>query len=178
MEFFRIKRDIPFMRNALVFNIISALTFFAAVFFLATRGLHFSLEFTGGTVSEIHYAQAADLAHVRESVDKLGFGEVQVQNFGTSQDVMIRVPVRADVKQAEVAQQVFDALCAADKGEVGKKTITTPKGELVTRPSCPQPRGSEPFELSRTEFVGPSGGAELAQDGAKALAFVVIGIMI
>ena len=116
MEFFRIRRDIPFMRHALVFNIISAVTFLAAVFFLATRGLHFSIEFTGGTVSEIHYVQTANLAHVREAVDKLGFGEVLVQNFGTSHDVMVRVPVRADVKQAEVAQRVFDALCAADQG--------------------------------------------------------------
>jgi preprotein translocase subunit SecF len=178
MEFFRIHRDIPFMRHALVFNIISAVTFLAAVFFLATRGLHFSIEFTGGTVSEIHYAQTANLAHVREAVDKLGFGEVQVQNFGTSQDVMIRVPVRSDVKQAEVAQRVFNALCVADQGQVGTKTVATPKGESVTRPSCTQANGSEPFELSRTEFVGPSVGAELAQDGAKALAFVVIGIMI
>jgi preprotein translocase subunit SecF len=178
MEFFRIRRDIPFMRHALVFNIISALTFFAAVFFLVTRGLHFSIEFTGGTVSEVRYAQTADLAHVREAVEGLNLGEVQVQNFGTSHDVMIRVPVRADVKQAEVAQQVFNALCAADKGQVGTKTVTTVKGESVTRPSCTQAGGVEPFELSRTEFVGPSVGAELAQDGAKALAFVVIGIMI
>jgi preprotein translocase subunit SecF len=178
MEFFRIQRDIPFMRHALVFNIISALTFFAAVFFLATRGLHFSIEFTGGTVSEIRYAQTADLAHVREAVDKLGLGEVQVLNFGTSHDVMIRVPVRADVKQIEVSQQVFNALCAADTGQVGTKTVTTPKGDVVTRPSCTQAGGVEPFELSRTEFVGPSVGAELAEDGAKALAFVVIGIMI
>jgi preprotein translocase subunit SecF len=178
MEFFRFRRDIPFMRHALLFNIISAATFAAAVFFLATRGLHFSIEFTGGTVSEIRYAQTANLAHVREAVEKLGLGEVQVQNFGTSHDVMIRVPVRADVKQDEVAQRVFKALCAADQGQVGIKTVTTPKGEVVERPSCTQTNGSEPFELSRTEFVGPSVGAELAEDGAKALAFVVIGIMI
>jgi len=178
MEFFRIRRDIPFMRHALVFNIVSAVTFLAAVFFLATRGLHFSIEFTGGTVSEIHYTQTANLAHVREAVDKLGFGEVQVQNFGTSQDVMIRVPVRSDVKQAEVAQRVFDALCAAEQGQVSTKAVTTPKGEAITRPACTKADGNEPFELARTEFVGPSVGAELAQDGAKALACVVIGIMI
>jgi preprotein translocase subunit SecF len=178
MEFFRIRRDIPFMRHALVFNIISAATFLAAVFFLVTRGLHFSIEFTGGTVSEVRYVQTANLAHVREAVEKLGLGEVQVQNFGTSHDVMIRVPVRSDVKQDEIAQRVFKALCAADQGQVGIKKVTTPKGELVERPSCTQANGSEPFELSRTEFVGPSVGAELAEDGAKALAFVVIGIMI
>jgi preprotein translocase subunit SecF len=177
MEFFRIRRDIPFMRHALVFNIISAATFLAAVFFLATRGLHFSIEFTGGTVSEIHYTQTANLAHVREAVDKLGLGEVQVQNFGTSHDVMIRVPVRADVKQAEVAQQVFNALCTAEQGKVGTKTVTTPKGESVTRPSCTKADDSEPFELSRTEFVGPSVGDELAWNGAYALMAVVIGIV-
>ena len=88
------------------------------------------------------------------------------------------VPVRADVKQGEVAQRVFQALCTAEQGQVGMKAVTTPKGESIERPSCTQANGSEPFELSRTEFVGPSVGAELAEDGAKALAFVVIGIMI
>ena len=94
MEFFRIKRDIPFMRHALVFNAISIVTFLAAVFFLATRGLHLSIEFTGGTVIEVNYAQAADLPKVRTALDKLGFGDVQVQNFGTPRDVLIRLPLQ------------------------------------------------------------------------------------
>ena len=110
MEFFRFRRDIPFMRHALVFNVISFLTFAAAVFFLATRGLHLSIEFTGGSVIEAAYSQPADLEKVRKAVDALGMGEVQVQNFGTSRDVLIRLPLRGDVKQAEVVGKVFNAL--------------------------------------------------------------------
>ena len=92
MEFFRIKRDIPFMRHALVFNAISFITFAAAVFFLITRGLHLSVEFTGGTLMEVSYSQPADLNAVRAQISKLGFTDVQVQNFGTARDVMIRLP--------------------------------------------------------------------------------------
>ena len=112
MEFFRIRRDIPFMRHALVFNVISALTFLAAVFFLATRGLHFSIEFTGGTVVEVQYAQTADLARTRAAVDTLQLGEVQVQNFGTSRDVLIRLPARSKLKQADVAHVKADSAFA------------------------------------------------------------------
>ncbi len=177
MEFFRIRRDIPFMRHALVFNIISALTFLAAVFFLVTRGLHLSIEFTGGTVTEIHYAQPADLAHVRTVVDSLHMGDVQVQNFGSSHDVMIRVPVNKVVPQGQVAGKVFATLCAAEQGTVSNKTYVSDKGESVARDACTQAGGTEPFQQVRTEVVGPSVGAELAADGAKALAFVVIGIM-
>ena len=65
MEFFRIRKDIPFMKYALIFNVISILTFVLAVFFLVTRGLHLSVEFTGGTVMEVSYTQAADLPKVR-----------------------------------------------------------------------------------------------------------------
>ena len=177
MEFFRIRRDIPFMRHALVFNLISALTFVAAVFFLATRGLHLSIEFTGGTVLEVAYQQAADLGKVRQVVDTLKLGDVQVQNFGTSRDVMIRLPVRQGVKQSELSAQVFGALCAAEQGQVATRQYTTPQGEQVSRPACTTAAG-EPLTLSRTEFVGPSVGDELAEDGAKALLFVVAGIMI
>jgi preprotein translocase subunit SecF len=177
MEFFRIRRDIPFMRHALVFNVISALTFFAAVFFLVTRGLHFSIEFTGGTVTELRYAQPADLAHVREVVETLHLGDVQVQNFGSSHDIMIRVPVNKTVPQGKVAGTVFETLCAADKGVVAEKNYVSDKGEAIVRPACTQASGVEPFQQTRTEVVGPSVGAELATDGAKALAFVVIGIM-
>jgi len=177
MEFFRIRRDIPFMRHALVFNIISALTFAAAVFFLASRGLHFSIEFTGGTVLEVEYAQAADLGKTRSVVEAMGFGEVQVQNFGTSRDVMIRLPVRNDVKQTEVSARVFAALCQSESGLLATRQYTTPQGEQVSRPAC-EVAGAEPIKLSRTEFVGPSVGEELLQDGAKALLFVVLGIMI
>ncbi|HOA95192.1 MAG TPA: protein translocase subunit SecF [Quisquiliibacterium sp.] len=150
MEFFRIKRDIPFMRHALVFNVISFVTFLLAVFFLATRGLHFSIEFTGGTVMEVAYPQAPDLEKVRTTVGGLGFTDTQVQNFGTSRDVMIRLPLRKGETSARQSEQVLEAL-RADDAKV---------------------------ELRRVEFVGPQVGSELATDGAMALLFVVIGIMI
>ncbi len=177
MEFFRIRRDIPFMRHALVLNIISLVTFLAAVFFLVTRGLHLSIEFTGGTVVEVEYAQTADVARVRGTVEALNFGEVQVQNFGTSRDVLIRLPLRGDVKQAEVVGRVFGALCQAEKGSVASKQFTSDKGEAISRQVC-SVGATEPVVLKRSEFVGPQVGKELAVDGAKALAFVVIGIMI
>ena len=107
MEFFRIKRDIPFMKHALILNAVSFLTFIAAVFFLVTKGLHFSIEFTGGTVVEVQYAQAADINRTRHIVEQMGFGEIQVTNFGTARDVMIRLPIKPGVKQDQVAGQVF-----------------------------------------------------------------------
>ena len=178
MEFFRIKRDIPFMRHALVLNAVSFVTFALAVFFLVTRGLHLSIEFTGGTVIEVAYEQSADLGRTRTAVESLNFGEVQVQNFGTSRDVMIRVPIRDNVKQADVAPMVFDALCKAEQGSVSTKQYTTPQGEQVSRPACSNAAGAEPLKLSRTEFVGPSVGSELARDGALALAVTIAGIML
>ena len=178
MEFFRIRRDIPFMRHALVFNIISFVTFALAVFFLVARGLHLSVEFTGGTVLEVAYTESADLAKTRTTVEAMGFGEVQVQNFGTSHDVLVRLPVRGDIKQSEVAGLVFGKLCEAEGGAVTTQAYTTPQGEAGTRPSCTTPAGVEPIKLSRTEFVGPAVGDELASDGAKALAFVIVGIMV
>ena len=150
MEFFKIKRDIPFMRHALVFNLISLVTFLAAVFFLFSRGLHLSVEFTGGTLMEVNYSQPADLNAVRASIAKLGLNDVQVQNFGTARDVMIRLPVQKGVSSAQQSVQVMGALKAADAS--------------VT--------------MRRTEFVGPQVGDELAVDGLKALAFVVVGIML
>ncbi len=138
------------MRHALVFNIISLVTFLAAVFFLFSRGLHLSVEFTGGTVMEVAYTQPADLTKVRAAVGQLGLPDVQVQNFGTSRDVMIRLPAQKGVSSAQQSERVLAAL-KADNPEV---------------------------VLRRTEFVGPQVGEELATDGLKALAFVVVGIMI
>jgi preprotein translocase subunit SecF len=178
MEFFRIKKDIPFMRYALVLNVISFVTFAAAVFFIVTRGLYLSIEFTGGTLVEVEYAQTADINRTRSTVESLGFGEVQVQKFGTSRDVLIRLPARGPQKPAEAAAVVFGALCKAESGTVGTKQYTTPQGEQVSRPSCSNASGAEPLRLMRTEFVGPSVGAELARDGAIALAVTVLGIMI
>jgi preprotein translocase subunit SecF len=177
MEFFRIKRDIPFMRHALVFNVVSLLTFLAAVFFLATRGLHLSVEFTGGTLIETAYSQSADINRVRGIVETLQLGEAQVQNFGSARDVLIRLPVRADVKQDVVVERVFGALCTAEKGTVSIKQFVSDKGEAVSRPVCTV-GDVEPVTLRRNEFVGPQVGRELAEDGAKALVFVIAGIML
>ena len=150
MEFFKIHRDIPFMRYALVLNAVSVVTFILAVVFLFTRGLHLSVEFTGGTVMELSYSQPADLSQVRGTLEKLGYADVQVQNFGTSRDILIRLPVQQGKTSAQQSEQVLTALRAA----------------------------SPDVQLPRTEFVGPQVGEELAADGLKALAFVVIGIMI
>jgi preprotein translocase subunit SecF len=150
MEFFKIRRDIPFMRHALVFNAVSLLTFLAAVFFLFSRGLHLSVEFTGGTLMEVSYSQSADLALVRSTVAGLGYNDVQVQNFGTARDVLIRMPAVKGASSAQQSEKVLVALKNADASAT----------------------------LRRTEFVGPQVGDELAIDGLKALAFVVVGIML
>ena len=180
MEFFRIRRDIPFMRHAVLFNIVSLLTFLAAVFFLVTRGLHFSTEFTGGTLIEAEYAQVADVPKVRTTVEGLKYGDIQVQNFGSARDVLIRLPAIADIKQVDLVGRVFGELCKAESGTVSTQQVTTDKGEVVSRPVCTSGTAGavEPVKLQRNEFVGPQVGRELAIDGAKALAFVVIGIMI
>ena len=150
MEFFKIRRDIPFMRHALVLNAISLLTFLAAVFFLFSKGLHLSVEFTGGALMEVSYSQPADLERVRGSIAALGINDVQVQNFGTAQEVLIRMPVQKGSDAAAQSEKVFAALKAADASA----------------------------NLRRTEFVGPQVGDELAVDGLKALACVVVGIML
>ena len=150
MEFFRIKKDIPFMKYALVFNAISFITFALAVFFLFSRGLHLSVEFTGGTVMEVAYTQPADIGKVRETVSKLGYADVIVQNFGTSKDVMIRLPVQKGVTTAQQSERVITALKAED-------------AEVTLR---------------RTEFVGPQVGDELMHNGKMALGMVVLGIII
>jgi preprotein translocase subunit SecF len=177
MEFFRIRRDIPFMRHALVFNIISLLTFVAAVFFLVTRGLHLSIEFTGGTVIEVAYAQAADIGKVRSTVEAMNAGDTQVQNFGSSRDVLIRLPLRDGIKQSELVGRVFDTLCRAEGGAVQLRQGSSDKGESISKQACAA-GATEPLSLQRSEFVGPQVGKELAADGAKALAFVVVGIML
>ncbi|WAC73605.1 protein translocase subunit SecF [Roseateles sp. SL47] len=177
MEFFRIKRDIPFMKHALVFNVVSFLTFAAAVFFLVTRGLHFSIEFTGGTSIEVAYAQPADINKTRHVVEQMGFGEVQVTNFGTTRDVMIRLPVKPEVKQDVIVSKVFEALCTAENGKVEQHQSVTPQGEAVSKPTCVVGQ-AEPLALSKSELIGPSVGAELATNAAYALAATVIGIML
>jgi preprotein translocase subunit SecF len=178
MEFFKIKRDIPFMRHALIFNVISALTFVAAVFFLLHRGLHYSVEFTGGTVMELRYPHAADQENIRRNLEKLGYEQPEVSSFGTAQDVMLRLPILKGQVAANSSTVVFNALCAADGGTTRAMQSVTAKGENVTRTGCYTAANVEAVSLQRVEFVGPSVGEELAQNGYNALAMVVIGVMI
>ena len=155
MEFFRIKKDIPFMRHALVLNAISLITFLAAVFFLWHNGLHLSIEFTGGTVMEVSYPQTAPLDSIRSKVEKLGYADTQIQNFGSSRDVMIRLPLQKDAE--------------------GKLISSADQSNAVMQALDPAATGAK---LQRVEFVGPQVGQELAFDGLKALIFVIIGIVI
>jgi preprotein translocase subunit SecF len=150
MEFFRIKRTIPFMRYALIFNAISFVTFLIAVSFLILRGLSLSVEFTGGTVMEVSYPQPANLEKIRAAIESKSSGEFQVQNFGTSRDVLIRLPLEKGVTSGQQAQRVMGTLKGQDAA----------------------------VELRRVEFVGPSVGEELAHDGALALLMVCFGIMV
>jgi preprotein translocase subunit SecF len=138
------------MRYSLVLNAISFVSFLVAVVFLVVRGLNLSIEFTGGTEIEVSYKQAADVEKIRGLIEARGWGESQVQNFGTSRDVLIRLPVKSGTNAGQQAEQLLAALRAED-------------------PSV---------ETRRVEFVGPQVGSELAQDGALALLIVVIGIMI
>jgi preprotein translocase subunit SecF len=150
MEFFRIKKDIPFMRHALKFNIISLVTFLLAVAFLFGKGLHLSVEFTGGTLIEVNYQQAADLEKIRDALGNSGFSDYSVQNFGSSQDVLIRLPLKGDQNTSQLGESVMKSLATAAPGA----------------------------ELRRVEFVGPQVGKELAENGAMALLVVITGIMI
>ncbi len=150
MEFFRIKKTIPFMRHALIFNVISALTFAAAVFFLFTNGLNLSIEFKGGTDIQVGYPTAANLEQIRDTVKSLGYTGSQVLNFGTAEDVMIRLPSKKGVNTAQQSGKVMEALKIKDPAVL----------------------------LKRVEYVGPQVGEELATNGLTALAMVVIGIMI
>ena len=150
MEFFKIRRDISFMRHALLFNVISLITFLLAVFFLVTRGLNFSVDFTGGTVMEIGYSQAADLTKIRDSIHKLGFNDPSVQNFGTSRDVLIRLPLKQGLTSAQLSETVMAELKKSD-------------------PSV---------QMRRVEFVGPQVGKELVENGLLALLVVALGIVI
>lgn len=149
MEFFRIRKDIPFMRHALVFNVISLVTFVLAVFFLATKGLNLGVEFTGGTVMEVSYGQAADVQKIRTTLSRINLGEVAVQSFGSSQTVLIRLPAKPDLTGAQLSEVVIKTLREDDPG----------------------------VELRRVDFVGSQVGKELVENGALALLLVSIGIV-
>jgi len=150
MEFFKIRKDIPFMRHALVFNVISLVTFVLAVVFLTVRGLNLGVDFTGGTLMEVTYAQPADLEKVRGVLTGLGYHDVPVQNYGTARDVLIRLPVVENETGAKLSESIGAALREADNSA----------------------------QVRRVEFVGPQVGDELLENGGLALLFVSIGIVI
>jgi preprotein translocase subunit SecF len=150
MEFFKIRRNIPFMRHALVFNVISFCTFLLAIFMLWHKGLHYSIEFTGGTVMELNYPHTANIDAIRDALEHGGYADPQVQNFGTSRDVLIRLPLHAEQSSAQLSEAVMKTLSAQDA----------------------------PVQLRRVEFVGPQVGEELAWNGAAALIVTAVGIVI
>ncbi|MBM3395018.1 MAG: protein translocase subunit SecF [Betaproteobacteria bacterium] len=150
MEFFRIRKDIPFMRHAVTFNIISLVTFLLSVFFLITKGLHLGVEFTGGTVMEVSYPQAADIGAIRKTLEEINLGDASVQNFGSAQTIAIRLPARAGVEDEKLSDQVMEALKQQDAV----------------------------VEKRRVDFVGSQVGKELVEGGSLALALVSVLIVL
>ena len=150
MELFHLKRDIPFMRYARSTIYVSLLFIFASIALLATKGLNLGVDFTGGTMMEMGYPAAADVPAIRNHLAKHGFADAQVQNFGSSKDVLVRLPVKAGVTSAQLSEQVLVVLKQAE-----------PK-----------------VEMRRVEFVGPQVGNELFEDGSLALVVVSVGIVL
>lgn len=157
MELFKIKNDIPFMKHAKVFNVISFLTFLAAVFFLFAKGLNLSVEFTGGVLVEASYSEPADLEKIRQGLHAVGVEEPQVQHFGTSRDVLIRLADK-DLRKGTIGSA----------GKLDNRALTEQVLNL----------GGSSVELKRVEFVGPQVGRELAEHGVIALLVVILGIVI
>ncbi|ACT51476.1 protein translocase subunit SecF [Methylovorus glucosotrophus] len=149
MEIFKIKKDIPFMSYGRLTTAISLITFLLSVFFLAHRGLNLGVDFTGGTMMEVSYPQAADIGKIREAVDSVGLKDATVQNFGTSRDVLIRLPLKPELSISALSEQVLTALQKADPN----------------------------VKMNRVESVGAQVGQELYENGALALLLVSIGIM-
>ncbi len=150
MELFRIKRDIPFMSYGKLTTAISLITFILAVFFLVTKGLNYSVEFTGGTVMQVQYQQGADVNKIRTDLHQLNIGEVQVQAMGTTRDIMIRLPNKGSDHAAELSNKVMDVL----------------------------KKGDPNVKLLQNDFIGPQVGEELITHGLAAIAMVCIGIII
>mgnify|MGYP001043533764 CR=1 FL=1 len=150
IELFHLKRDIPFMRWARSTIYVSLLFIFGAIALLATKGLNLGVDFTGGTVMEMGYPAAADVPAIRAALARNGYADAQVQNFGTSTDVLIRLPVKPGVTSAQLSEKVLVVLKEADAR----------------------------VELRRVEFVGPQVGNELFEDGSLAMLVVSLGIVL
>ena len=176
MEFFRIKNDIPFMRHALVFNVISAVTFLLAVFFLIFRGLNFGVDFKGGTIIEVSFAQPADLTKIRTSLDKDIGGEISVQTFGSDRSVLIRLPQKSDYSQSPIYGCMIEK--AKKRVQEGRGSATASTADLsdciIEALKAADPSATQ----QRVEFVGPQVGKELYENGALALLLVSIGIVV
>ena len=150
MEIFRVKKDIPFMKYRGISAIISTLIFVLAIAFLSIKGLNLGVDFTGGTIMEVSYPEAANIENIRETLVTLDLTDTQVQNFGTANDVLIRLPIIPDLSIAELSEKVAVALKA----------------------------GNRDVEIMRVESVGAQVGDELYEDGALAILFVCLGIVL
>ena len=150
MEIFRVKKDIPFMKYRGISAIISTLTFVLAIAFLSIKGLNLGVDFTGGTIMEVSYPEAANIENIRETLVTLDLTDTQVQNFGTANDVLIRLPIIPDLSIAELSEKVAVALKASNRD----------------------------VEIMRVESVGAQVGDELYEDGALAILFVCLGIVL
>jgi preprotein translocase subunit SecF len=173
MEFFRIRQTIPFMKHALVFNVISAVTFLAAVFFLWKNGLNYSVEFTGGTTLQVSYQKPADNEAIRKAVDSTGVTGATVQRYGRAEDVLIRLPAASDKERAALVQNVFGALCKAEAGVLEQQVSAS--GESVQ--VCHDAAKNEPVVKKGENQVGKQIGDELYLNGLKALIAVVVGVV-
>ena len=151
MQIFQFTSAINFMRLKWLAVGLSALLMVASVIGFASKGINWGLDFTGGTVIELGFSQAADLADIRQTLSKAGFSDAVVQLFGTSRDVLVRIPLRDDMAQAAVGEIVVSVLNAAAEQQI---------------------------TLRRAEFVGPSVGEELKQDGGMAMLVALLGILL
>ncbi|MEY2864889.1 MAG: protein translocase subunit SecF [Candidatus Methylopumilus sp.] len=149
MELFRIKKDIPFMSYGRLTTTISLITFIIAIIFLGLKGLNLGVDFTGGTLMEVSYSHPADIDKIRQVMDKIDLKDATVQNFGTSKDVLIRLPIRQDLSIAQLSEKVSSALIESDKDT----------------------------KIQRVESVGSQVGEELYANGALALLLVCFGII-
>jgi len=138
------------MRRRRVTATLSILAIIISIVSLSTRGLNLGIDFTGGVLLEVGYPEAADLAQIRGTLGVEGFGEAQVQNFGTVRDVMIRLVPREGMDSSQLGEEILQVLRAS---------------------------GAD-VSLRRVEFVGPQVGEELTEDGGLAVLYALIAILI
>lgn len=151
MQLFKKQTNFNFMSKRTIAVVFSAVLILASIGSLATRGLNFGLDFTGGTLIELGYSHAVDLGKVRSTLETTGFPEAVVQHFGTAQDIMVRIAPRENISNVEISSQVMAALRGAEEGDV---------------------------DMRRVEFVGPQVGDELAEDGGLAMIYALICILV